>query len=74
MFVLLALLIMHGNAALMQFPMPGYRLAFPTLLVVIGRILRAARSFHRIPARLKILDDDTVAITARFLIGYGPAK
>jgi len=62
MFPIIGLLCAHGSAGLLQYPMLGYWLAFPTLLVLIERATRIACGFHRIPATIEILDADTVAI------------
>lgn len=64
MFPMLGLLMAHGAAALLQFPVLGLVLAFPTLLVFCERLTRILRGFYRIPAKLKILDGETVCITA----------
>jgi dual oxidase len=63
MFPMIGLLIAHGQNALLQAPMLGYWLAFPTLLVVIERCYRFYLGFHRIPAEMTILDADTICIT-----------
>ena len=64
MFPMIAMLMAHGTEALLQFPMLGYWLALPTLLVIFERGLRFYRGFVRIPARLEALDADTVCIKA----------
>ncbi|PSN75378.1 hypothetical protein BS50DRAFT_38972 [Corynespora cassiicola Philippines] len=64
MFPIIALMIVHGTAGLFQWPMFGYWLAFPTLLVIIERTWRLVLGFCPIYADLEILDDETVAITA----------
>jgi predicted ferric reductase len=64
MFPMIALLIAHGTTGLLQWPMFGYWLAFPTLLVLVERIVRVAMGFHRIPATLRVIDSDTVEIRA----------
>ncbi|KAM0287197.1 hypothetical protein ACHAQH_000511 [Verticillium albo-atrum] len=64
MFPIIGLMMAHGTAHLLQWPMFGYFLAFPTLLVLIERVVRVALGFHRIKASMKCLDDDTVEITA----------
>ncbi|KAL3420613.1 FAD-binding domain-containing protein [Phlyctema vagabunda] len=64
MFPIIGLLIAHGTAQLLQFAMLGYWLAIPTLLVLFERIGRIACGFHRISAKIEILDEDTVVITA----------
>ncbi|KAH6709791.1 FAD-binding domain-containing protein [Verticillium dahliae] len=64
MFPIIGLMMAHGTAHLLQWPMFGYFLAFPTLLVVVERVVRVVLGFHRIRATMKCLDDDTVEITA----------
>ncbi|KAM0333179.1 hypothetical protein ACHAQA_001839 [Verticillium albo-atrum] len=64
MFPIIGLMMAHGTAHLLQWPMFGYFLAFPTLLVVVERVVRVTLGFHRIRATMKCLDDDTVEITA----------
>jgi dual oxidase len=63
MFPIIALLMVHGSAALLQYPMMGFFLAFPTLLVLIERGVRVFSSFRSIPATLTVLDKDTCEIT-----------
>ncbi|ORY85106.1 FAD-binding domain-domain-containing protein [Protomyces lactucae-debilis] len=65
MFPFVGLLMAHGTWAILQPPMLGYWLAFPTLLVIVERLTRICRGFIRIPAKFSILDDDTVAIEVR---------
>lgn len=65
MFPMLGMLIAHGTAALLQYPMLGFWLAFPTLLIFIERVLRLAQGFRLLPATLRVLDDETVTITAK---------
>jgi dual oxidase len=62
MFPIIGLLCANGTAGLLQYPILGYWLAFPTLLVLIERITRISCGFHRISATLGILDADTVVI------------
>ncbi|KAL2203846.1 hypothetical protein CC79DRAFT_1336479 [Sarocladium strictum] len=64
MFPIIGLMMAHGAAALFQWPMFGYFLAFPTLLVIIERLTRFCLGFHRIKATLRVLDADTVEIAA----------
>lgn len=64
MFPIIGLMMAHGTAHLLQWPMFGYFLAFPTLLVVIERGVRVCLGFHHIKATLKVLDGETVEITA----------
>lgn len=64
MFPIIGLLMAHGTAGLLQSPMFGYFLAFPTLLVLCERGVRVFLGFQRIPATLQILDGETVAIRA----------
>ncbi|KAF3008040.1 hypothetical protein E8E14_004841 [Neopestalotiopsis sp. 37M] len=62
MYPIIALLCAHGTLALLQWPMLGYFLAFPALLVVVERVIRVIMGFHRIPATLTVLDDQTLEI------------
>lgn len=64
MFPIIGLMMAHGTAALLQWPMFGYFLAFPTLLVLVERAVRVCLGFHRIKATMKVLDKETVEITA----------
>lgn len=64
MFPILAMLMLHGTTALLQFPMFGYWLAFPTLLVLCERTWRLFLAFWDLPADLEVLDEETVVITA----------
>ncbi|KAK0102425.1 hypothetical protein ONS95_006045 [Cadophora gregata] len=63
MFPIIGLLCAHGTKAFLQFPMLGYWLALPTLLVLIERGTRIVNGFLHMPAKIEILDADTVAIT-----------
>lgn len=63
MFPIIGLLMAHGTSALFQYPMLGFWLAFPTLLVFFERFVRICYGFHFIAAKLEILDTDTVAVT-----------
>lgn len=63
MFPIIGLLAAHGTAKLLQFPVLGFVLAFPTVLVVFERGTRIAAGLHKIPAKLEILDGETVSIT-----------
>jgi hypothetical protein len=63
MFPIIGLMMAHGTAHLLQWPMFGYFLAFPALLVVVERLVRVSVGFHPITATLKILDDETVEIS-----------
>jgi dual oxidase len=64
MFPMLAMLMVHGSANLLQFPVLGIVIAFPTLMVFCERLTRILLGFHKVPASLTILDDDTVRIEA----------
>ncbi|KAH7135232.1 FAD-binding domain-containing protein [Dendryphion nanum] len=65
MFPIIGLMMAHGTAGLLQWPMFGYWLAFPTLLVIIERVWRLILTFSmHLHADLEILDKETVAITA----------
>lgn len=63
MFPFIALLMVHGTLALLQYPMMGFFLAFPTLMVLMERGIRIFLGFRRIPATLTILDDDTCEVS-----------
>jgi predicted ferric reductase len=65
MFPIIGLMMAHGTAALFQWPMFGYFLAVPTLLVLVERSIRVLLGFHRIKAKLKVLDRETVEIAAK---------
>jgi len=45
--------------------MLGYWLVFPTIVVLLERLHRLYRSMRPIPARLEVLDDETVCVTAK---------
>lgn len=62
MFPIIGLMMAHGTAALLQWPMFGYFLAFPTLLVLVERTVRVSLGFIRIDATVEVLDDETVEI------------
>lgn len=63
MFPIIGLMMAHGTAHLLQWPMFGYFLAVPSLLVLVERVVRVVLGFlHPIDARLKILDGETVQI------------
>ncbi|KAF2835393.1 hypothetical protein M501DRAFT_1060909 [Patellaria atrata CBS 101060] len=63
MFPIFGLLMAHGTAGLLQYPMLGFWLALPVLLVVIERSLRVVSGFRRICAKLEILDEETLCIS-----------
>lgn len=63
MFPIIGLMMAHGTAHLLQWPMFGYWLAFPTLMVLFERFWRIFLGFRPIPAKLELLDEETVAIT-----------
>lgn len=63
MFPFIGLIMAHGSLGLLQFPIMGILLAFPTLLVLMERTTRFLSAFHKIPAKLEVLDDETVMIT-----------
>ena len=80
MYPLFALLAMHGTARLCKlgshhtadglnvnpvaYPMLGFWLVGPVVLVLAERLTRAVRSFAPHPARLEALDDGTIVVTA----------
>ena len=65
MFPMIGLLCAHGTHALLQAPMLGYWLAFPALLVIFERSWRLVRGFMSVPARARVLDNETVEITCK---------
>lgn len=65
MFPIIGLMMAHGTAGLLQWPMFGYWLAAPTLLVLFERFWRIFLGFRPILADLELLDKDTVAITVQ---------
>jgi hypothetical protein len=65
MFPMFGLLFAHGATQLLQYPMLGYWLALPCLLVIFERCHRVYRGFLRVPATLKLLDNDTVTLICR---------
>ncbi|KAK1993885.1 FAD-binding domain-containing protein [Colletotrichum falcatum] len=64
MYPIIGLMMAHGTAHLLQWPMFGYFLAFPTLLILAERVVRVGTGLHKIRATLKVLDGETVEITA----------
>ncbi|ORY65108.1 uncharacterized protein BCR38DRAFT_465655 [Pseudomassariella vexata] len=64
MYPIIGLRLAHGTAQFLQRPLLGYFLAFPTLLVLVERVVRVAMGFHRIPAALRVLDIEAVEIKA----------
>jgi respiratory burst oxidase len=65
MFPLIGLLCAHGTSYLLQAPMFGYWIAFPALLVIFERSWRFIQGFIRLPAKMRVLDDETVVITCK---------
>ena len=65
MFPMIGLLCAHGTYALLQAPMLGYWLAFPALLVIFERSWRLLRGFMSVPAKARVLDNETVGITCK---------
>jgi len=63
MFPIFALLMAHGTMGYLQWPMMGYFLAFPVLLVLIERTVRTCNGFSPLSAYLEVLDKETVCIT-----------
>ncbi|KAK0633794.1 FAD-binding domain-containing protein [Immersiella caudata] len=65
MYPIIGLLMAHGTAGLLQWPMFGYWLAFPTLLVLTERVVRVYLGFRQlVPATIQALDKETVLIKA----------
>jgi hypothetical protein len=65
MFPMFGLMFAHGASHLLQYPMLGFWLALPTLFVIFERCHRVYRGIRRVPATLKLLDDDTVTLICR---------
>ena len=63
LFPMIGMLMAHGTLHLLQYPVLGFVLAFPTLLVLLERLIRIVNGFHKIPAKLEVLDKDTVCVT-----------
>ncbi|KAH0282469.1 hypothetical protein KCU62_g9699, partial [Aureobasidium sp. EXF-3399] len=63
MFPIFALLMAHGTMGYLQWPMMGYFLAFPVLLVLIERTVRTCNGFSPLSAYVEVLDKETVCIT-----------
>ena len=63
MFPIFAFLMAHGTVGYLQWPMMGYFLAFPVLLVLLERIVRTCNGFSPLSAYLEVLDKETVCIT-----------
>ncbi|PVH99848.1 hypothetical protein DM02DRAFT_415978 [Periconia macrospinosa] len=63
MYPIVGLMMAHGTQGLLQWPMFGYWLAFPTLLVVSERITRFSLGFFPLMTDLEILDEEAVVIT-----------
>lgn len=63
MFPIIGLMIAHGTAGLLQWPMFGYWLAVPTLFVIFERAWRIILGFRPINAELELLDEETTMIT-----------
>lgn len=64
MFPIIGLMMAHGTSHLLQWPMFGYFLAVPSLLVLVERVVRICLGFHSIKGQLKVLDGETVQIAA----------
>jgi len=65
MFPFIGLLMAHGARRLLQYPVLGFILAIPTLLILLERGTRLIRSFISIPAKVTILDKETVCISCQ---------
>lgn len=64
MYPIIGCLMAHGTLEILQWPMLGYFLAFPTLLVLCERVTRVFRGFRGLKATIRILDSETVMIRA----------
>jgi hypothetical protein len=65
MFPMLGLLFVHGATKILQYPMLGFWLALPTLLIIFERGNRVYRGLRRVPATFELLDDETVTLICR---------
>jgi len=65
MFPIFAFLMAHGTVGYLQWPMLGYFLCFPVLLVLIERTVRTCNGLSPLSAYLEVLDKETVAITVK---------
>lgn len=65
MYPFIGLLMAHGARRLLQYPVLGFVLAIPTLLILLERGTRLIRSFISIPAKITILDKETVCISCQ---------
>lgn len=79
MYPIIACLMAHGTKRILQFPMLGYFLAFPTLLILVERTYRTFFSgLYRIDATIRVLDSETVEIKATIpggkLFRYQPGQ
>lgn len=63
-YPIIGLLFAHGTASVLQGPIFGYFLAFPVFLIFLERSSRIISGFYGIKATLKVLDNETVEITA----------
>ncbi|KIX06881.1 uncharacterized protein Z518_04857 [Rhinocladiella mackenziei CBS 650.93] len=63
MFPFIGLLMAHGTENLLQFPVLGLVMAVPSLLVLAERLTRIISGFHKLPATLQVLDEETVCIS-----------
>jgi dual oxidase len=63
MYPFIGLVCAHGSLAILQYPMLGFWLIIPALLIIVERSVRVGYGFYQIPAKLEILDGETVAIS-----------
>jgi predicted ferric reductase len=63
MYPIMGLLIAHGTSALLEAPALGFVMILPTVLIFFERIVRTLQGLQKIPATLRILDDETVVVT-----------
>ncbi|PNS17457.1 Superoxide-proteinrating NADPH oxidase heavy chain subunit A [Sphaceloma murrayae] len=63
MFPFVGLLMAHGGLGLLQYPVLGILLAFPAVLVLIERCNRVLSGLCKVPARLDVLDGETITLT-----------
>ncbi|PHH91508.1 hypothetical protein CDD83_177 [Cordyceps sp. RAO-2017] len=63
-YPLIGLVAAHGSAALLQQPIFGYFLAFPTFLLLFERLSRIFLGLYRVKASLEVETSEIVKITA----------
>lgn len=65
MYPFIGLLMCHGAARMLQYPVMGFALILPTVMIVLERFTRLVRGIWTQPAFITIVDKDTVKVTCR---------